>query len=149
VAEKTESKVREHFQVEGDHHPLYKQWADPPNKAEALFGGMPSMFMFCAALGHSLGMRREMKNPKIPVFRWTALAADDTPLLEAIAVKETGSLEVLDHLDQVMEIAQECATAGVDLLRTELTGSRERNLRALATLTLEHGASAVPSTKTT
>lgn len=140
--EATERRVREHFQVEDAQHPLYKQWADPPNKEDAVFPGMPSLFMYAAALGHALGLAREMRNPKTPVFRWTALSTDlDIPVLEAIAVAESNDVSVLDRQNEVMEIAQRCATGGIDHLRTILTGSRERNLQALAMAALEFEAS--------
>jgi hypothetical protein len=140
-----ERKVPEHFRVEEEQHGLYKQWADPAVKEEATFPGMPSMFMYAAALGHALHLAREMRNPKVPVFRWTALAQDsDIPVLEAIAVQESKDLTVMDRPDEVMEIAQRCATGGVDHLRTILTGSRERNLQALAKAALEFSGGGAP-----
>lgn len=65
----------------------------------------------------------------------------DLPVLESIAVEETGDLAVLADPYTVMQVAQECAAGAVDLLRSELTGTRERNLLKLAKLTLTYSAS--------
>ena len=73
--------------------------------------------------------RRPLERSKMNLFRWSQLTSDvDLPVLESIAVEETGELEALADPYVVMQVAQECAAGGVDVLRGELTGGRERNL---------------------
>ena len=44
------------------------------------------------------------------LFRWSQLTSDvDLPVLESIAVEETGELEALAGPYVVMQVAQECA----------------------------------------
>src|SRR5687768_6230099 len=131
-----ERKAPEHFSVETAQHDLFRQWGgDRESKDEAIFPGMTAMFVCAATLGHAAKRRRPLKGTKVNLFRWSQLSSDyDLPILESLAVAESGEIETLADPYRVMQIAQECATGGVDLLRAELTGSRERNLQTLARL---------------
>ena len=54
--------------------------------------------------------RRPLERSKMNLFRWSQLTSDvDLPVLESIAVEETGELEALAGPYVVMQVAQECA----------------------------------------
>jgi hypothetical protein len=135
----TPRQAPEHFSIEQAQHELFRQWGgDRDTKEDALFPGMTAMFVFCASLGHVSSVRRPLKGKKTILFRWSQLSADtDLPLLESIAIEQTGNMEVAADPYEIMQIAQECAAGGVDLLRSKLLGNREKNLLALGALTLE------------
>jgi hypothetical protein len=144
-------RQREHINVEEGQHELYRKWADSTRKDEQLFVNMPAMFVFCAALGQASSKRRVMSGRKVDVFRWNQFSEQlDVPIVEAICVAESGGFEVLEDRSILLDLAEECATGGADLLRQELTGSRERNLEALAKLAIDFGVrERTPSKKVT
>jgi hypothetical protein len=131
-------KQREHINVEAAQHDLYRRWADSTRKADQLFVNMPAMFVFCAALGHAARTSRPLSGRKVDVFRWNQFSDQlDVPVLEAIAVSDSGDLSVLQDRGQIISTTETYATAGVDILRRELTGTRERSLETLAKMAVE------------
>lgn len=147
----TETRARDAVNVEVDHHDLYRKWTIESKGAEGrggeqLFPNMPAMFVFAAALGQAMGVTRPLKK-KVYVFKWVSFSEqEDVPILEALAVANTNDLTVLDNRTKILDIAEEYATGGVDLLRQELTASREKNLERLAKLALEVAQKTLPGT---
>ena len=142
------TKVREHLNVEEEQHALFKQWADSANRESQLFPSMTSMFIYAVSLGFAAGSIRPIKGRRVDVIRWLQLSDQiDIPVIEAVAVAHTGDIEVLGDRERILEIAEHCATGGVDILRMQLIGNRERNLETLAKLALEYGSVAGPKSQ--
>lgn len=138
------TRDRDAVNVEVDHHDLYRKWTIEGKGGEQLFPNMPAMFVYAAALGQAMGVSRPLRK-KVYVFKWVSFSdQEDVPILEALAVAKTNDLTVLESRNRILDIAEEYATGGVDLLRQELTASRERNLERLAKLSLEIAQKTLP-----
>ncbi|MFN8233439.1 MAG: putative DNA binding domain-containing protein [Actinomycetota bacterium] len=117
--------------VQKDKHPLFQKLSQGDN---APFRQIKDVWVLAAALGFKLGRRQEMRGGTQHVGFWQYLSSqEDVPLLQAIAVAETGDIKVLTDQGQVLRIAEEYANAGIDLLMADERGERGSTLRSVAT----------------
>ena len=141
----SDPRARDAVNVDTDQHDLYRKWTIEGTSGEQLFPNMPAMFVYAASLGQAMGASRPLRK-KVYVFKWVSFSEqEDVPILEALAVAKTEDLAVLEDRTRILEIAEEYATGGVDILRQELTYSREKNLERLAKLALEVAQKTLPS----
>ena len=124
--------------IEAEFHQLYNDLADRSSKKPetAPFIVLKDVFMWAVALGVRSGKRLPLAGKKDDLFFWHQLSQDqDVPVLESIAVAETGDVEVLAQGSQILLIAEEYANEGIRLLKQELVDQRAAplwNLVALA-----------------
>ena len=107
----------------GDVHQLYKDLTDRSREKpqQAPFLLMKDVFMWAVALGVQMGKKRPLASGRTQPFRWDQLSQDtDIPALKAIAVADTGDVEVILHKDKILRIAEEYANAGIRELKSEL-----------------------------
>ncbi len=92
--------------------------------------------MWAVSLGVQAGERRPLSGGnRTQVFRWDQLSQDlDVPVLRAVAIAETGDVEVLRHDDQVLRIAEEYANAGIWEIKEEVVDKAGQPLWNLADL---------------
>lgn len=88
---------------------------------DAPFFLMKDVFMWAVALGFEKGRRRELEGAKEQIFRWDQFSQDvDIPSLKAIALAETGDVEILIREDQILRIAEEFANEGIWEIKSKL-----------------------------
>ena len=77
--------------------------------------------MWAAVLGYRNGERRPITGKKVTVFRWAQFSSQtDVPLLKALAIASSEDVEVLLKQDNILDIAEEYANAGIHELRTSV-----------------------------
>ena len=77
--------------------------------------------MWAVALGVKEGKRRPLSGSREQIFRWDQFSQDmDIPALKAIALAETGDVEVLLQEDQILRIAEEYANVGIHEIKQEI-----------------------------
>jgi dnd system-associated protein 4 len=127
-------------------HQLYKDLSERSikNPTDAPFLLMKDVFMFAFALGVYTNKRRSLTGGKEQIFRWDQFSQDrDIPALKAVAVAETGDVEVLAHEDEILRIAEEYANAGIHELKLEVVDRPGQELWNLVNIirecTMSHG----------
>ncbi|WP_069803594.1 hypothetical protein [Thermogemmatispora onikobensis] len=111
--------LREAIYIEVGVHPSYKRLTESKEPAESPFSTMKDLFMWAACLGARRGCRKPLVSRET-IFRWDQLNSRDIVLLEAIALVVTGDPQVILHRNTVLEIAEECANAGIAELLDEI-----------------------------
>ncbi len=105
---------------------------------DAPFDTYKDLFMFAACLGYQNGRRtkpRKGAGGEVPTKVFTE---DDMAILKAIAIAETGDIEVLTRLDEILSIAEEYASAGIYEMKAYLIDEGGRPLWNLVNLLNEH-----------
>ena len=109
--------------IEGEVHQLYKDLSErsTQNPETSPFLTMKDVFMWAVALGVREGKRRPLSGSREQIFRWDQFSQDmDIPALKAIALSETGDVEVLLQEDQILRIAEEYANAGIHKIKQDI-----------------------------
>jgi len=118
-----EAKGSDRVAIESSVHALYKQLTDKSTQdpETAPFLLMKDVFMWAVALGVKEGKRRPLSGSREQIFRWDQFAQDmDIPALKAIALAETGEVEVLLQEDKILRIVEEYANAGIHEVKREV-----------------------------
>ena len=118
-----ENKGSGRVTIEKDVHQLYKDLSDRASQSPetAPFLLMKDVFMWAVALGVKEGKRRPLAGSREQIFRWDQFSQDmDLPALKAIALAETGEVEVLLQEDHILRIAEEYANAGIHEIKREI-----------------------------
>ena len=77
--------------------------------------------MWAVALGVNEGRRSPLSGSREQIFRWDQFSQDmDIPTLKAVALAETGEVEVLLREDQILRIAEEYANSGIHEIKREI-----------------------------
>lgn len=126
-----ERAARDRFYVQKDRHRLFQRLCD---KEVGVFEHLKDVFVFAAALGYRYERRRPIEIDRQHVGFWHYLSENrDVPLLQSIAVAETGGLEVLGSQSDIILIAEEFANGGVELLEQMRSIDRDASLINVAT----------------
>ena len=110
--------------IEREVHQLYKDLSErsTQNPETSPFLTMKDVFMWAVALGVKEGKRRPLSGSREQIFRWDQFSQEmDIPALKAIALAETGEVEVLLQEDHILQIAEEYANAGIHEIKREIT----------------------------
>src|SRR2546422_11757692 len=83
------------------------------------------IFALCVALGFRQGARPPLSTEKHFLLRTESMLSDQVALVNAIAIAETGKLEILADQKEVWTIAEEYANAGIQALRDRFLGDTE------------------------
>jgi len=105
--------------ISADVHDLYKQLTSSSDKnpESAPFKTMKDVFMMATCLGFQMGSRTPLTGKKEQPFHYTVFSESlDLPILKSIAIAETNGIAILSDFDQVIEIAEEYANAGINEL---------------------------------
>lgn len=126
---------RDRFYVQADKHALFQRLSQGD---EAPFRNMKDAWLLAAAIGFRAGRRQEIRGGRQHVGFWHYLSAqEDIPLLQSIAIAESGDIKVLADRGTVISIAEEYANGGVDLLMESERQGRASTIRALAATIVE------------
>jgi len=110
---------------------VYRQLKKEANNEveQAPFDTYKDLFMFAACMGFQNGRRTKPRKGnnggEVPSKVFTE---DDLAILKAIAIAETGDVEVLNRFGEVLAIAEEYANAGIYEVKSSLLDERGRPL---------------------
>jgi dnd system-associated protein 4 len=119
----SEIKGSDRVNIEDGMHEIYKSLSDKSSQypESAPFFLMKDVFMWAVALGVRAGKRRELIGGRTQIFRWDQFSQDlDIPSLKAIALAETGDVDILLKEDEILRIAEEYANEGVRHIKQDL-----------------------------
>lgn len=137
----TEKKQTDRFYVQKSKHRLFQELSA---RESGPLEQMKDVFLLAAAVGYRKGLRRPLEEDKQHVGFWHYFSeARDVPLLQCIAIAETKDVAVMGDRNTIVEIAQEYANGGIDLLADMLHEDRDATLVAMATELLDMAADAV------
>lgn len=71
------------------------------------------VFMFAVALGYENGTRRPLSGGKKHTIRRDVFSENDLAFLKALAITETGDVQVLGRFGEILTIAEEYAMGGI------------------------------------
>jgi dnd system-associated protein 4 len=111
---------------------LKKEGHSEPEQAP--FDTFKDLFMFAACLGFQGGRRskpRKTNGGEVPAKVFTE---EDLAILKAIAIAETGDVEVLTRFGEILGIAEEYANAGIHEIKRDLLDEHGRPLWNLIVL---------------
>jgi dnd system-associated protein 4 len=115
--------------VEESAHEIYKQLTEGSNTQSVPFRTMKDVFMWAVCLGAQQGKKRPLIGKKVTVFRWAQFDAQvDVPLFKAIAIADSGDINILLKRNEILSLAEEYANAGIYDLRDLLTSDRGQPL---------------------
>jgi len=101
-------------------HEIYKELTEGNDIVNIPFRTMKDVFMWAASLGYQQGKRRPL-NKKVGIFRWAQFSPQiDIPLLKALAIADSGNVNVLLSQEEILTIAEEYANAGIYELRANV-----------------------------
>lgn len=102
-------------------HEIYKQLTEGNDLVSVPFRTMKDVFMWAVSLGYRRGERRPLTGKRVTIFRWAQFSPQvDIPLLKALAIADSGDVNVLLGQDQILSIAEEYANAGIHELRARV-----------------------------
>jgi len=114
---------------------IYQQLKSGANKQpeEAPFETFKDIFMLAACLGFQNG-RRVPTIKSGSEIRLSVFTEDDIAILKAIAIAETGDVEILARFGEILTIAEEYANADIYEVKAYLMDEGGRPLWNLASL---------------
>ena len=111
-------------EIEGDFYNTLTQEGkrtDSVSATDVPFFKYKDVFLASACLGFQLGRREPLtKGDKKREIRLDTFAAGDIDILKAIAILETGRVEILDEIGEILRIAEEYAFVGIRELERQL-----------------------------
>jgi dnd system-associated protein 4 len=85
------------------------------------------IFMMALGYGYKYGKRKKLSDKKFGFVRLEYLNNEEISIINAIAVKEAGSLDILLDKAEVFKIAEEYANTGLKLILKDVLGEIEGN----------------------
>lgn len=102
-------------------HEIYRQLTEGNDPVSVPFRTMKDVFMWAACLGYRRGERRPLTGKRVTIFRWAQFTPQiDVPILKALAIADSGDINVLLNQDEILTIAEEYANAGIHELRVSV-----------------------------
>jgi dnd system-associated protein 4 len=122
--------------IDSSLHDLYKQLSEGNNLETAPFRTMKDVFMLAACLGYRRGEPKPIVGKKQQIFHWAQFSEQvDVPILKALAIAWTGDIQVLGDQEQIVQIAEEYANAGIQELKSVVVDQLGQPLWNLVELT--------------
>lgn len=129
-------RQRDRIRVDASYHPIYIALTKPSENTERedppAFESMKNLFMLAAFIGFHEKKRVELGKDKEGIFAWAQFSQnEDIPLIRALALAETGTVNVLMDQDEMLTIAEEYANTGIIMIRDQvqdMSGSKIMNL---------------------
>ena len=103
--------------IDASVHDLYKQLTTGKSAEDSPFLTMKDLFMLAACTGFRIQQRKSLSKREQPFHYSVFTEAEDIPILKAIAIATTGDVSVLADPDQIVQIAEEYANAGIGEIR--------------------------------
>ena len=115
-------------------HPIYKELTDGASPEQSPFPTMKDVFMLAVTLGYRKGTRHKAPPSSKVTIRRDVFKDNDLLLLKAIAIAETGDVDVLLREGEILMIAEEFAQAGIHEVKSHLLDQPGRPLWNLMNL---------------
>lgn len=128
-----ESTRRDRIYIDESHHEIYEDLTRKREKEDSPppFKTMKDLFLLAALIGYGRE-KRLLLEKRQGIFTWAQLSAqEDVPVLRALAIAETGDVDVLTNQDELLTIAEEYANSGIVEIQeqvAEMPGKRVANL---------------------
>ena len=110
---------------------IYRALTDSDDLEQSPFQTYKDVFMFAVALGFQNGLRRPLPGGKKSTIRRDVFTDPDIAFLKALAIAETGDVQVLAHFGEILTIAEEYAQAGIFELKMAISAQTNRPLWGL------------------
>ena len=124
-----ETSNRDTIMIEESAHEIYKQLTEGNNAQIVPFRTMKDVFMWAVCLGVQQGKKRPLTGKKVIVFRWAQFDGQvDVPLFKAIAIADSGDINILLKRNDILSLVEEYANGGIYDLREILMGDRGQPL---------------------
>lgn len=133
-----EASSKDTVAIDETVHEIYKQLTGESNILSAPFRTMKDVFMWAVCLGVQQERKRPLAGKRLPVFRWAQFDSQiDVPLLKAVAIVDSGDVDILLRRNDVLAIAEEYANAGIYELRDAVLNGTDQPLWNLVSLMAE------------
>ena len=120
--------------IDKSHHSVYKALTDS-EESEQPFDSMKNIFMLATFIGYQQNERIPLKN-KVDIFTWDVLSREEEniSLLLALALAETGDIEILIDKGRILDIAEEYANAGIIEIKEKVADMHDNKVMHLVSL---------------
>lgn len=113
--------ARDTVNIDESVHEIYKQLTDGVDPVTVPFKTMKDVFLWAACLGFERGERRAISGRKLIIFRWAQFSLhSDIPVVKALALAGVKDVNVLLGQDEVINVIEEYANAGIHDLRDRI-----------------------------
>lgn len=112
---------RDTVTIDESVHYIYKELTDGTDPVTVPFKTMKDVFMWAASLGNKRGERRPIAGKKLTIFRWAQFSSQvDIPVIKAFSLADSDDINVLLSQDEMLNVVEEYANAGIHDLRARL-----------------------------
>ena len=130
-----ESIVRDTVNIDDSVHDIYKRLTEGNDPVDVPFQTMKDVFMWAASLGYQQSERKPIRGKRTTIFRWAQFSSQtDIPLIKAMAIADSGDVDVLMRQEDVLTAVEEYANAGIMALESRLSNANDQNLWNLVDL---------------
>ena len=126
---------RDTVSIDDSVHNIYKRLTEGNDPVDVPFPTMKDVFMWAASLGYQRGERKPIRGKRTTIFRWAQFSPQtDIPLIKAMAIADSGDVDVLMSQEDVLTAMEEYANAGIIALESRLSNANGQNLWNLVDL---------------
>ncbi len=119
---------RDTVTIDESVHYIYKELTDGTDPVTVPFKTMKDVFLWAASLGYKRGERRPIAGKKLTIFRWAQFSSQtDIPVVKAITLADGDDINVLLSQDEMLNVVEEYANAGIHDIRARLFDSPLKN----------------------
>lgn len=112
---------RDTVTIDESVHYIYKELTDGTDPVTVPFKTMKDVFLWAASLGYKRGERRPIAGKKLTIFRWAQFNSQtDIPVVKAIALADGDDINILLSQDEMLNVVEEYANAGIHELRSSI-----------------------------
>lgn len=112
---------RDTVTIDESVHYIYKELTDGTDPVTIPFKTMKDVFLWAASLGYKRGERRPITGKKLTIFRWAQFSSQtDIPVVKAISLANGDDINVLLRQDDMLNVIEEYANAGIHDLKANL-----------------------------
>ncbi len=127
--------VRDTVNIDDSFHDIYKRLTEGSDPVDVPFQTMKDVFMWAACLGYQQSERKPIRGKRTIIFRWAQFSSQtDIPLIKAMAIADSGDVDVLMRQEDVLTAVEEYANAGIMALESRLSNANDQNLWNLVDL---------------
>lgn len=120
---------RDTVSIDDSVHNIYKRLTEGNDPVDVPFQTMKDVFMWAASLGYQRGERKPIRGKRTTIFRWAQFSPQtDIPLIKAMAIADSGDVDVLMRQEDVLTAVEEYANAGIMALESRLSNANDQNL---------------------
>lgn len=126
---------RDTVNIDDSVHDIYKRLTEGNDPVDVPFQTMKDVFMWAASLGYQRGKRKPIRGNRRTIFRWAQFSPQtDIPLIKAMAIADSGDVDVLMSQEDVLAAVEEYANAGILSVKSSLLNVNRQNLWNLVEL---------------